>query len=119
MSQQFQVGDFLIFQVESGFGVLRVLGVDSGDQNQKIWHLLSYEDLFLDADTAEAAASAGSLKINIPHVALTNRAFEATQVAKLSHRELMPDELAAYDLWITDPEHQVSDTAIRLLLGLR
>jgi hypothetical protein len=116
--RNFQAGDFLIFQLESGFGLLRVLAVDAGDDNQVLWHVVAYEDLFLDADMAEAALD-NPLKINIPHVALTNRAFEATQVAKLAHRELTAAELEAYDRWVDDPEHQVSDTSIRLLLGLR
>jgi len=119
MSNIFQAGDFLIFQLESGYGLLRVLATDSGDDGKTVWHLSAYEDLFLDADMAEAAVENASLKINIPHIALTNRAFEATQVAKLAHRELTPEELAAYDQWVADPEHQISDTSIRLLLGLR
>lgn len=119
MSQQFQPGDFLIFQVESGYGLLRVLAAEPGEKGDALWHVAAYEDLFLDSDMADAAVENNLLRINIPHVALTNRAFEATQVAKLSHRELTGDELAAYDQWVTDPEHQVSDTSIRLLLGLR
>jgi hypothetical protein len=117
--QDFQAGDFLIFQLESGYGLLRVLAVDSGDSGEPIWHVAAYEDLFLDSDMADGAVENDTLKINIPHVAMTNRAFEATQVAKLSHRELTGDELAAYDKWVADPEHQISDTSIRLLLGLR
>src|SRR5882757_10441247 len=116
MSNRFQAGDFLIFQVESGFGLLRVLAVDTDDAGNSVWHLAAYEDLFLDADMAEGAVENNSLSINIPHVALTNRAFEATQVAKLSHRELTGEELAAYDKWVDDPDHSISDTSIRLLL---
>jgi hypothetical protein len=119
MSQQFQPGDFLIFQLESGYGLLRVLAIDEGDQAQTIWHLSSYEDLFLDSDMADDAVENNSLKINIPHIAMTNRAFEATQVARLSFRELIPDELTAYDAWVADPAHEISDTSIRLMLGLR
>jgi hypothetical protein len=117
--QNFQAGDFLIFQVESGYGLLRVLAIDEGEKGDAIWHLTAYEELFLGAEMADSAVENNSLTINIPHIALTNRAFEATQVAKLSHRELTGDELAAYDRWVADPEHQVSDTSIRLLLGLR
>jgi hypothetical protein len=119
MSNGFQAGDFLIFQVESGYGLLRLLAVGQDEKGKAVWHLAAYEDLFLDAEMAEGAVENASLKINIPHVALTNRAFEATQVAKLAHRELTPDELAAYDQWVVDLEHQISDTSIRLLLGLR
>jgi hypothetical protein len=116
MSQQFQAGDFLIFQLEAGYGLLRVLAIDEGET---IWHLASYEDLFLDAEMAESAVGQNSIRINIPHVALTNRAFEATQVAKLTFKELTSGELEAYDRWVDDPAHEVSDTSIRLLLGLR
>jgi hypothetical protein len=119
MANGFQAGDFLIFQVESGYGLLRVLAIDSGVVNDILWHVAAYEDLFLESDMADGAVAADSLRINIPHIAMTNRAFEATQVAKLSHRELTADELAAYDIWVADPEHQVSDTGIRILLGLR
>lgn len=119
MSQRFQAGDFLIFQVESGYGLLRVLAVDEGDGASPVWHLSAYEELFLDSEMADSAVANNSLTVNIPHIALTNRAFEATQVAWLSHRQLTGDELAAYDKWVADPEHQISDTSIRLLLGLR
>lgn len=119
MSNGFQAGDFLIFQVESGYGLLRVLATDKDDQGQNIWHVAAYEEMFLDTEVADGAVINNHLTINIPHIALTNRAFEATQVAKLAHRDLAPDELVAYDKWVADPEHQVSDTSIRLLLGLR
>jgi hypothetical protein len=119
MSQQFQPGDFLIFQLESGYGLLRVLAIDKGDGGSPLWHLAAYEDLFLDSDMADGAVENNSLKINIPHIAMTNRAFEATQVAKLSHRELTANELEAYDRWVDDPAHEISDTSIRLMLGLR
>lgn len=117
--QNFQAGDFLIFQVESGYGLLRILAIEENDKQEKIWHLAAYEDLFLDPEMAESAIKNGSLKINIPHVALTGRAFAATQTAQIAHSELTPEELAAYDKWVADPEHKVSDTSIRLLLGLR
>ncbi|HEV7642823.1 MAG TPA: hypothetical protein VGO50_02675 [Pyrinomonadaceae bacterium] len=117
--QNFQAGDFLLFQVESGYGLLRVLAMDEGDGGAPIWHLAAYEELFLDSEMADGAVANNSLTINIPHIALTNRAFEATQVAKLSYRELTGGELAAYDIWVADPGHEISDTSIRLLLGLR
>ncbi len=117
--QKLQAGDFLIFQVESGYGLLRILAIDDAAGTSPVWHLAAYEDLFLDSDMADGAVANNSLTINIPHIALTNRAFEATQVARLSHHELTADELAAYDKWVADPEHQTSDTSIRLLLGLR
>lgn len=117
MSQEFQPGDFLIFQLEAGFGLLRVLAF--GDAAEKVWHVLAYEDLFLDTDLAEAAVESGNLKVNIPHVALTERAFLSTQVARLGNRPLAEDDLAALLNWQDDPERQVSDRSIRLMLGLR
>ena len=117
--QKLQAGDFLIFQVESGYGLLRLFAIDEAEEGESVWHLAAYEELFLDSEMADGAVENNSLTINIPHIALTNRAFEATQVARLSHRELTGDELAAYDKWVADPEHQISDTSIRLLLGLR
>ena len=84
MPQEFAPGDFLVFQLESGFGLLRVLGSE-GDDGNKVWHLAAYRDLFLDVDSAEEAANhPDSLTVELPHVALTNRAFESTQVAKLT-----------------------------------
>jgi len=43
-------GDDLIFQLESGFGLLRVLAVEEG-----VWHLLAYDEFFPDVESAEAA----------------------------------------------------------------
>lgn len=117
MSQEFQPGDFLIFQLESGFGLLRVLAFDNADE--KVWHVSAYEDLFLDTEMAESAIGSGEVKVNIPHVALTERAFLSTQVARLGYRDLSDDELAAFRTWQTDPEKQISDRSIRLMLGLR
>ena len=54
MSYPFNPGDDLIFQLESGFGLLRVLAVE-GDGAGTVWHLLAYEELFPDVEMAEAA----------------------------------------------------------------
>src|SRR5687768_4171538 len=89
----FQPGDFLIFQLESGYALLRVLGVDVAE-GDGVWHLAAYTDLFLDPETADAALeNAESLTIDKPHIALTNRAFESTQMARLSNIPLNPGEL--------------------------
>lgn len=119
MSQQFKAGDFLIFQVESGYGLLRILAIGADSDGGPLWHISAYEDLFLDAEMAENAVEQNSLRVSIPHIAMTTRAFEATQVARLTHRPLEDGELAAYDAWVADPGHQISDTGIRILLGLR
>jgi hypothetical protein len=114
MPQEFEPGDFLVFQLEAGFGLLRVLGSE-GEDGDKIWHLAAYRDLFLDVDSAEDAANKKQLTIELPHVALTNRAFESTQVAKLTNAPL-DNALGA---WNADEPAQVHDRSIRLLLGLR
>ncbi|HEX6124391.1 MAG TPA: hypothetical protein VFZ23_03385, partial [Pyrinomonadaceae bacterium] len=95
-------GDFLIFQLEAGYGLLRVLDIDEIDGDY-VWHLAAYRDLFLDPDTADAAIDdADSLKIEIAHAALTNRAFESTQVAKMRNLPLTSADLAAYQDWRSD-----------------
>ncbi len=118
MSQNFQAGDYLIFQIESGYGLLRILAIEN-DAGEKIWHLAAYNELFLDSETADAAIeNAQSLTVNLPHVALTNRAFESTQVARMSNKPLTENELKPfYDWKISGGE--VSDRSVRLMLGLR
>lgn len=118
MSQDFQPGDFLVFQLESGFGLLRILSIGETEKDT-IWHLAGYSELFPDVDTAEAAITDGrNLSRAQPHIALTNRAFESTQVAKIGHAPIQDDELAAYQEW-TAACGVVSDRSVRLMLGLR
>jgi len=115
MPQEFAPGDFLVFQLEAGFGLLRMLGSE-GDAGDKVWHLAAYRDLFLDVDSAEKATKTpASLTVELPHVALTNRAFESTQVARIANAPL--DD--SVNDWRADPAHVVHDRSIRLLLGLR
>ena len=118
MSQQFQAGDFLIFQLESGFGLLRILDIAQTESGETIWHLSAYNELFMDVEFAEMAIESG-LTINLPHVALTNRAFESTQVARMGNKPLNTEELIAYEDWKTNPNSEISDRSIRLMLGLR
>lgn len=119
MVHDFQAGDFLIFQLEAGYGLLRVIHVEES-VGDAIWHLMAYGDLFLDPDMAEAAiADPSSLKIEIPHVALTNRAFESTQVARLLNAPLEDGDLLAYRQWLELDSREVVDRSIRLVLGLR
>jgi hypothetical protein len=119
MSQDFQAGDYLIFQIESGYGLLRLLAIDENG-NDTIWHLAAYNELFLDVETADLALeNPASLSVSSPHIALTNRAFESTQVARMKNEPLTGEELELYNEWKENPERQISDRSIRLMLGLR
>ncbi|MEO8648721.1 MAG: hypothetical protein ABI539_06110 [Acidobacteriota bacterium] len=119
MLQEFQPGDLLVFQLEAGFGVIRVLGV-SDEEAGRVWHLAAYRDLFMDVDSAEAAiANVGSLTTEIPHVAMTGRAFASTQVARIGNEPLSGDEIQQVSDWNNGAERAVADRSIRLLLGYR
>jgi hypothetical protein len=119
VAQAFSPGDDLIFQLESGFGLLRVLAVEEREQIGTVWHLLAYEELFPDVESAEAAlAAAGSLEVRKAHMALTDRAFERTPAARLGNRPVTDDELIAYQRWV-DESGEVSDRSALLMLGLR
>ena len=99
MTHPFAPGDDLIFQLESGFGLLRVLVIDERE-GRPIWHLMAYEELFPDIESAERAlADPASLHVRRPHMALTDRAFERTPAARLGNRPPTNDELAEYDNW--------------------
>lgn len=119
MSQEFQQGDFLVFQVDSGYVLLRVLDIDRSN-NDLIWHVAAYRDIYFDVDSAErAAASQAALQVDLSHAALTNRAFESTQVSRLVNIPLTADELADYQEWKAKENGEVYDRSIRLILGLR
>jgi hypothetical protein len=119
MSQNFQPGDFLIFQLESGFGLLRILAIGETD-GEPVWHLAAYNEFFLDVDSAEAAIDGPqSLSISLPHVALSNRAFLSTQCARLNNIPLSDTELKPYQDWLQNGDGEISDRSIRLILGLR
>ena len=118
MSQSFNPGDDLIFQLESGFGLLRVLAVE-GEGSATVWHLLAYDDFFPDVESAELAlAQPTPLPVRQAHMALTNRAFERTPVARLGNRPVTEDELVAYNEWL-DSDRPVSDRSALLMLGVR
>jgi hypothetical protein len=111
--QGFAAGDFLVFQIESGFGLMRVLSIEEAGV-ETIWHIAVYRDLFPEIEYAELAiASPESLTAEIEHIALTDRAFESTQVSRLGNAPLTGGEH-----WTTD-NIEISDRSIRLLLGLR
>jgi len=115
---QFAPGDDLIFQLESGFGLLRVLAVE-GEGAATVWHLLAYDDFFPDVEAAEAAlAGPAPLPVRKAHMALTDRAFERTPAARLGNRPVTDAELIAYRNWL-DSDRQVSDRSALLMLGIR
>jgi hypothetical protein len=118
MAQTFAPGDDLIFQLESGFGLLRVIAIEERDAGT-VWHLMAYEELFPDVESAELSlAAAGSLHIRKAHMALTDRAFERTPAARLGNRAVTDAELSAYRHWI-DGGGEVADRSALLMLGLR
>ena len=118
MSYPFNPGDDLIFQLESAFGLLRVLAVE-GEGSGTIWHLLAYDEFFPDVESAETAlAQPAPLPVRKAHMALTNRAFERTPVARLGNRPVTDDELLAYNAW-RNSERTVSDRSALLMLGIR
>lgn len=115
---QFAPGDDLIFQLESGFGLLRVLAVE-GEGAGTVWHLLAYDDFFPDVESAEAAlAGPTPLSVRKAHMALTNRAFERTPAARLGNRPVTDSELVEYYKWL-DSGREVSDRSALLMLGIR
>ena len=119
MALPFAAGDDLIFQLESGFGLLRVLAIEErGDGT--IWHLLAYEEFFPDVETAEAALAnaATALGIRAAHLPLTDHAFGKTPAARLGNRPVTEDELAAYRAWSASGG-QPFDRSALLMLGLR
>jgi hypothetical protein len=119
MEQAFSPGDFLVFQLESGYGLLRILAVE-GEGSDRLWHISVYEELFPDVETAEKALnSPESLHPSMPHLALTERAFERTPAARLGNTTLTETELAAFRNWLQSTERTVFDRSVLLLLGMR
>ena len=47
MALVYEPGDDLVFQVESGFGLIRVLARE-GEGPGAVWHVLVYRDFFPD-----------------------------------------------------------------------
>jgi hypothetical protein len=116
--REFEPGDDLIFQLESGFGLLRVLAVE-GEGAGTVWHLLAYDDFFPSVESAETAlAGPARLPVRKPHMALTNRAFERTPAARLGNRAVNEDELVEYRKWL-EGDRDVSDRSALLMLGIR
>jgi hypothetical protein len=117
MNQTFAPGDDLIFQLESGFGLLRVIAIDQGDADT--WHLLAYEELFPDVESAERAlANPDALHVRNSHMALTDRAFERTPAALLGNRPVTDAERLPYRQW-RESSGEVADRSALLMLGIR
>lgn len=120
MSQNFQAGDDLIFQLESGYGLMRILAIDEADDGDKNWHLRGYNELFLDVEYADQAlANPSGLTVSVPHFVITQRAFESTQVARMGNRPLSEEEKQIVADWRNNPAREISDRSARLMLGVR
>ena len=118
MALLFAPGDDLLFQIESGYGLLRVLAVEQRG-SETVWHLLAYEDFFPSVEAAEAALrESDKLKVRAPHLALTDRALERTPAARLGNRPVTESELAPYREWVRKGG-EVSDRSVLLMLGIR
>jgi hypothetical protein len=118
MEPPFAPGDDLIFQLESGFGLLRVIAIDRSEE-KPVWHLTAYEELFPDVESAEAALNKPeTLHLRMPHMALTDRAFARTPAARLGNRAVTEEERVRYETWAKQ-NGKVSDRSALLMLGLR
>lgn len=119
MSQNFQPGDYLIFQIEAAYGLLRLLEIEY-TKDDTIWHLAAYEEMFLDIEMTDMALqNPQNLKVSLPHAALTNRAFEATQTSRMTNVPLSELDVKPLEEWRKNPNREISDRTVRLLLGLR
>ena len=119
MAQSFAPGDDLVFQIESGFGLMRLLAVEEGSADS-VWHVLVYEDFYPEVEAAEAALASGrDLGVRNAHIALTGHAFEKTPAARLGNRPVEERELAAYRAWRERGGGEVSDRSVLLMLGMR
>ncbi|MDT7778240.1 MAG: hypothetical protein QOC99_752 [Acidobacteriota bacterium] len=118
MALNFAPGDDLVFQVESGFGLMRVLAVE-GEGRETVWHILVYHDFYPDVESAEAALNAGrELEVREPHIALTEHAFEKTPAARLTNRAVRQDELTALERWRQNGG-VAHDRSVLLMIGMR
>jgi hypothetical protein len=118
MALQFAPGDDLIFQLESGYGLLRVVAVE-GHGGETVWHLSAYEELFPDVESAEAAlADSSRLTTRAPHLALTDRALAKTPAARLGNRPVRDEELEPLREW-RGRGGVAEERSALLLLGLR
>lgn len=118
MALSFAPGDDLLFQLESGFGLMRVLAVE-GEGAQTVWHVMVYEDFYPDVESAEAALARGeSLPARALHLPLTDRALERTPAARLGNRPVLDEELLIYREW-RERGGEVNDRSVLQMLGMR
>ena len=118
MALTFTPGDDLVFQVESGFGLMRVLASE-GAPGAAVWHVLVYHEFYPDVESAEAALASGRpLAVREPHLALTEHAFEKTPAARLTNRPVADDELEPVRHW-RDAGGAAQDRSVLLMLGMR
>jgi hypothetical protein len=118
MSLGFVAGDDLVFQVESGFGLVRVLASE-GEGEAAVWHVLVYEDFYPDVETAEAAlGGGGTLAVRNAHIAFTGHAFAKTPAARLGNRPVEGEELKALDQWRASGG-AVHDRSLMQMIGMR
>ena len=118
MALSYATGDDLVFQMESGFGLMRVLGSEA-QASGSVWHVLVYHDFYADVESAEGALAAGGpLAVREPHIALTEHAFEKTPAARLTNRPVTDEELEPLRRWRAEggPVH---DRSLLLMLGMR
>ena len=118
MALQYAPGDELVFQMESGFGLMRVLASE-GEGADAVWHLQVYQEFYPDVESAEAALAAGRpLAVREPHLALTEHAFEKTPAARLHNRPVADEELEALRRW-RQRGGRAHDRSLLLMLGMR
>jgi hypothetical protein len=118
MALSYEAGDDLVFQMESGFGLVRVLGSE-GAGTDAVWHVLVYHEFYPDVEAAEAALASGrALDVREPHLALTAHAFEKTPAARLSNRPVAEEEAGALLRWRAEGG-RVHDRSLLLMLGMR
>jgi hypothetical protein len=117
LQQGYTPGDFLVFQLESGYALMRLLGIE---KSTGVFHVAVYGDFFPDVESAESAvADLGSISVHSSHLALTTRAFESTQVAVIANTPLIASELEPLKAWEINQDRIVSDRSVRLMLGVR
>ena len=118
MALSYAAGDDLVFQMESGFGLVRVLGSE-GEGHDAVWHVLVYHDFYPDVEAAEEALASGrALDVREPHLALTEHAFEKTPAARLANRPVSDRELEALGRWRREGG-RAHDRPLLLMLGMR
>jgi hypothetical protein len=116
MALSYEAGDDLLFQLESGFGLMRVLASEGAGG---VWHVLVYEDFYPDVEAAEAALSEpGALAVGRPHLPLTDRALERTPAARLGNRPVTDEELTPVRAW-RERAGEVFDRSVLQMLGVR